>query len=470
MSGACAGNAYVTALADLNSYGYVEHEYFLEGTATAYDYARPPGNDGMWSVTAKTTAPYKTRLIVRRPTDPMKFNGTVVVEWFNESSGVDADPDWIFAHVELIRSGFGYVGVSAQAGGIAGGGFGFGSLLPGLMMVPLVQADSQRYGSLQHPGDDYSYDIFTQAARVLRSPGSVDPLGGLKAVRLIGDGESQSSGRIVTYVNAIQPITNAFDGFFIHSRFGGGAALSSSGGGGAAGLLMGGPSAAHIRSDLKVPVFQFETETDVLGMSFGQGFSSARQPDTPLLRTWEVAGTSHIDGYTFQFGQQESSQIGDADCGASAADAGGSLVSAFASCGTINHGPQHWVMDTAFRALHKWMKDGTAPVMGSPLEIADNGTDYRRDSYGNALGGVRTPAVDVPIAVYSGQNSGGILCSLFGKTTPFTAAQLTMLYPTHDDYVGKVMAAAMRDEQAGFLLTDDVPLIIQEAQSAAVPQ
>ena len=43
-----------------------------------------------------------------------KFNGTVVVEWLNVSGGVDAAPDWTFAHTELIREGYAWVGVSAQ--------------------------------------------------------------------------------------------------------------------------------------------------------------------------------------------------------------------------------------------------------------------------------------------------------------------------------------------------------------------
>jgi hypothetical protein len=178
-----------------------------------------------------------------------------------------------------------------------------------------------------------------------------------------------------------------------------------------------------------------------------------------------VAGTSHVDGYTTDLGQS----IADAGIGYCDASSTNASLSA-PSCGLINHGPQHWVEDTAMRALHTWMKDGTPPAKGTPLELADGGTDYARDSNGNALGGVRTPAVDVPIATYSGQNSGGsFLCVLFGQTKPFTTAQLTTLYPTHDDYVSKVTVAAMQDQQAGLLLAEDVSLIIQEAQSASVP-
>ncbi len=88
-------NPMPTRLAD--QYGYEEHEYFMRGTATAYQEAGEWTADGKWSIAPTTTAPYETRILVRRPTDPAKFNGTVIVEWLNVTSGMDADPDFGFA-------------------------------------------------------------------------------------------------------------------------------------------------------------------------------------------------------------------------------------------------------------------------------------------------------------------------------------------------------------------------------------
>jgi hypothetical protein len=462
ITGGSTGKPFTATPVDLASYGYVEREYFLAGTATAYDWAAPPGEDGVWSVKAAKTASYKTRMLVRRPTDPAKFNGTVVFEWLNDTGGFDIDPEFGYARAELLRSGFGYVGVSAQAQGVVGGGFSLSSLA-GVTVKPLVQEDPERYGSLHHPGDDYAYDIYTQAARALRHPGAVDPLAGLVPKYLVGDGESQSAVRMVTYVNAIQPIENAFDGFFIHSRFGGGALLSGFADAGVDAILAG-PLPARIRGDLTVPVFQFESETDVPGLTsglIGQGFVVSRQPDTSRLRTWEVAGTAHADQYLFDYEQG----VGGADAGA----AGASMV---ASCGDINAGPQHWVEDAAIHALQTWIESGQAPPGGQPFTMADAGpATIAQDMYGNALGGVRTAAVDVPIATYSGQpGGGGLTCSFFGQTTPFPSSQLASLYPSNADYVSKVMAATAAAQQAGFILAADAPLIEQEAQSAPVPR
>jgi len=464
ITGGSTGKAFTATPLDLASYGYVEQEYFFAGTATAYAWVTPPAEDGAWSVMPTTTASYKTRMLVRRPTDPTKFNGTIIVEWFNDTGGVDADPEFGFAHAELLRSGFGYVGVSAQAQGVVGGTLSLSSLI-GVAALPLVQEDPERYGSLHHPGDDYAYDIYTQAARALRHPGAVDPLGGLSAARLIGDGESQSAIRMVTYVNAIHPIENVFDGFFIHSRFGGGALLNGFADAGLDAILAG-PSPAHIRGDLTVPVFQFETETDVPGLEsglLGKGFVISRQPDTDRLRTWEVAGTAHADQYLIDYEE-----------GPDGGDAGESAASVIGSCGDINAGPQHWVEDTAMNAVQAWTADGQAPPSGAPFTLNDAGTAIAQDSYGNALGGVRTAAVDVPIATYSGQPGGSgaasLTCSFFGQTTPFTSAQLAALYPSLDDYVSKVTTATAAAQQAGFILAADAPLIEQEAQSEAVPQ
>ena len=78
--------------AELDRYGYREEEYFLSGTARSYVAPGPLSGDGRWTVATGPTAPYVTRMVVRRPTDPARFNGTVVVEWLNVSAGRESDP------------------------------------------------------------------------------------------------------------------------------------------------------------------------------------------------------------------------------------------------------------------------------------------------------------------------------------------------------------------------------------------
>src|SRR5262249_54004133 len=283
------GSAFVQASGADLTVGYQQEEYFLSGTATAYTNTAPLGTDGLWSVAPGDSSAYKTRIVVHRPTSAKKFNGTVVVEWLNVSGGVDAGPDWTLMHNELIRSGYVWVGVSAQIVGVEGG-----PALVSVVQLPLKTQNPARYGSLHHPGDSFSYDMFSQAGHLVRQVGG--PLGNLagKVKRVIAMGESQSAFRMVTYIDAIHPVVKVFDGFFVHSRAGFlGGDLSE-----APQPVIHVPGAALIRTDVDVPVLIFETESD---LTFLQYFN-ARQDDTANIRAWEVAGTSHADIYLASVG------------------------------------------------------------------------------------------------------------------------------------------------------------------------
>ena len=183
---------------DLATQGYTEHEFRLSGVASSYAPTGPLGVDGRWNVERAGTANYTTRLFVRQPADPAKFNGTVIVEWLNVSAGFDTEATFLQSHDEIFREGYAYVGVSAEKRG-----------------VDALRANVGRYGVLNHPGDAYSYDIFTQAAQAVRDGKGGRPLVGLQPRRIIAAGESQSAARMVTYINAVNPLVHAFDGFFV---------------------------------------------------------------------------------------------------------------------------------------------------------------------------------------------------------------------------------------------------------------
>jgi hypothetical protein len=434
---------------NLAKVGYQEDEYFIAGTASSYQMKGAPPANGRWKVTRRATARYKTRLLVYRPSDPKKFNGTVVVEWLNESAGSDTAPDWIGDHTELIRQGFAWVGVSAQALGINGGTGVLGGGGAGLR-----KENPPRYGTLRHPGDAFSYDIFSQAAQAIRHPRRISVLGGLKPKALIADGESQSAFFLTTYIDAIAPMAHVFNGYMVHSRWGGGTSLSG-------GLALG----VHepFRTDLGVPVFAFETETDL-----NEGYASNRQPDNRWFRDWEVAGTSHADDYLSLIGMSDNGRSNAAEA---IVDQDNPLT--IIGCTALpNSGPQHFVLDAAIFELNRWVRIGTPPPHAPRIQLT-SGPDptIRRDSLGNALGGIRTPELDVPISTLTGTAAPGQseTCSLFGSTTPFSTATLTSLYPTHADYVAKFDAATGRAVKAGFILAADARQIEAAAAASDVP-
>ncbi len=425
---------------DLAAHGYVEQEFFASGTATAYQPSKPLQADGGWAVKAQSSAPYRTRIVVRRPQDPKRFNGTVLIEWLNVSGGVEADADWAYLNPEIVRDGYAYVGVSAQAFGVHGGHALLGA--PGASASGgLVAAEPARYGTLIHPGDQYSYDMFSQIGQALRGSGQPSALGSLHPSRLVAIGESQSAFFLTSYIDAFQPIKHVYDGFFVHSRGGSGAALT--------GQPIGSsdvPMGLKIRGDLGVPVFMFETETDV-GPILDYG--PARQPDTDRIRTWEVAGTAHADAYLV-----------------------GSYAGVLGCNFTINEGPQHFVVQAGLHALNYWLVDGTPPARAARLELSVTGPPViARDSLGNAVGGVRTPAVDVPVAALSGIAPAGasILCSLFGSTTPFDGTTLTRLYNDRGGYLSAYEASLGKAIAGGFLLSADRDALLEQARGVAFP-
>lgn len=415
--------------AELRDAGYVEREMVASGTATSYTLTDSP-RDGHLTVAAADTAEYRTRVIVRAPADPARFDGTAIVEWLNVSGGIDAAPDYSSTSAEILRSGAMWVGVSAQRIGVEGG--------PVLVSVPGVSTDvgkglkaidPDRYGSLVHPGDGYAFDIYSQVARAVLAGG--EPVGGLTPSMLLAVGESQSAIALTSYYDAFQPITELFDGFLIHSRASVGLPFV---GPGQSADLAGGMRTAPIlvRDDLSTPVLEVQSEGDVAGVLDSL---AVRQPDTASFRLWEVAGTAHADRYLL-------GPIADtADCGA-----------------PINDGPLHLVVSAALRALDTWARTGEAPPSAALLELAPGTTAVlARDADGIAVGGVRTPSVDVPTQVLSGQPGPDpkILCLLLGSTLPMTAERLQALYPSNDAYDAAYRTAADQVIAAGFVLPED---------------
>jgi len=441
-----------TTFFDLAQLGYMKAEYFISGTANAYINSNEFASNGYWEVEAAESAEYKTRILVYQPIDANDFNGTVVMEWLNVSGGLDAAVDWVTAHNELIEQGYAWVGVSAQYAGVEGGG------ILSVVALALKTLNSTRYGSLNHPGDSFSYDIFSQAARGITSPAAIDPMEGRQVKQMIAAGESQSAYRLMTYINAFATKWQLFDGYFVHSRVGSSAPLSE-----APQTIVNSPSAVFARNDLDVPVMMLQTETDLFIL---ESYAS-RQADSDQFRLWEVAGASHADAYT--------TVVGFSDTGDDSSIANiittTDPVPGIISCDlNINSGPQHFVVRAAIAALDKWIKTGEAPTKAARLEVTGDPAAFVKDAHGNVVGGVRTPYVDVPTAVLSGEGQSGDneICFLFGTTALFDDTKLTELYADHASYVEAVRESTERAVESGFILENDGKLIIEAAEKSLV--
>jgi hypothetical protein len=402
--------------------GYIEEEYFIEGTANRYN--TPSGATGS---IIDSGHPYRTRLVVRRPASDKKFNGTVLVEWTNVTNGFDAENVWFFAWEHILRSGYAWIGVSAQRVGV--------DRLKTWNPVRYGALDVTKGGTITN--DALSYDIFMQAGQALRHPVGVNMLGGLKPKAFMAIGESQSASRLATFVNSVMPLDNIYDGVFLLSTFG-----------------------QAIRPDPVAPIYKVLFEWDV-----ETGEAGVRAPDTQRFRSWEVAGTAHVDHHLRL--TREPLEL--RDLGVS------SEATAAPTCAVPTIGsrvPNHYVVDAALDHLTRWVRDGVQPPTAPRLEIASfgpgNAAQIARNEFNLALGGIRLAAIEVPTAENVGESVSGGACPRWGYHKPFSVQTLNALYPNRGQYVSKVIQVTHDNVSSGYLLEKDAEAIIGAAKATSV--
>jgi hypothetical protein len=203
------------------------------------------------------------------------------------------------------------------------------------------------------------------------------------------------------------------------------------------------------------------------------GYLADQQDDFHGFRLWEMAGTAHVDDYVLNFSALDN---GSGAAGAHEFDAmlnppSGTAMPGITCARPINTGEQHYVIDAAQYWLNRWVTTGQAPPQAHRLRVntASSPPSFVLDANGNVEGGVRTPAVDVPVAALSGiGQSGASFCFLFGTTAPFSAAKLAALYPSHARFVARWICDTIADTRAGFILPADAAELIRAALTSNV--
>jgi hypothetical protein len=404
---------------DLTNRGYVEEEYFFDGTASRFDIPAviTLANTPMTTASVvESGVPYRTRMIVRRPASPIGFNGTVLMEWQNVSFGYDIDAAWLASFEHLIRRGYAWIGVSAQRIGVHG-------------TTGLRAWNPARYGTLDltaggtRTDDSLGYDLFSQAGQAVRHPVGIDPMGGLPVERIIATGVSQGAVRLVAYHNAVHPLAGVFDGFMP--------------------VLHG----AALRTDLGVKVFKVLSETDVWRDQIPY-----RQLDSGTLRRWEVAGSAHLD---YRLEQQllplQVRELG---------------LAPQPTCTSppFSRIPLTFVFNAALDHMVEWTRSGIAPPGAPDIETVGMPEVIARDSFGNALGGIRLSQHAVPTATNTGVNGPAVnACRTYGSYVPFDDQTLAALYTNHGSYVSQVARVTAENLGTGYIVVEDAEATIREA-------
>jgi hypothetical protein len=466
--------AFVLQGIDLEPYGYMFEEYFVSGHANVYDWGEAGESPTPRVRTAD--APYTTRLLLRRPADPEAFSGNVWVELTNPTHRYDVEHEWATQHEKLMRDGDVHVGLTVKPVSIAALQRFDGERYAALSMANPLRPDEQPSGRLPgEPGYDENrsklfenglvWDIVSQVGAVLRV-GQGGPLGCCAVERVFATGMSQTGMYLNTYAASFAQDATLPDGRPVYDGF---VAICAAGRLSPINQSVPATAPDDPRSALPpghVPLMRVDSQSDV----FTLGGYATRRPDADgddPFRLYEIAGSAH--GWSDMYNYQPPR--------ADILAAGGKPIS-FGTCTDAkwNGLPRQYIEPAMLRNMERWVADGTPPPrQAEPLRVVGAGTPEQRfetDRFGNALGGVRNPWVDVPIATYSDHATDtdrADVGAMFGHQVPFTTHQIESLYGSRAEYVAKVRASVEQLVRDRWLEPADGEHITRQAQYATIP-
>jgi hypothetical protein len=453
---------------DLALRGYEEREYLVSGRARVFDWGEGGG------VKVLGAGPYSTRILVRRPRDPRRFNGVVVVEPLNPSEDVDLPIMWAESYRQFIRDGYAWVGVTIKPNTIAAlKAFDAIRYAAVSMPSPFEKAlcPEPEINPLSRPtrtSDEtgLAWDLLSQVGMLLKSRSAENPIP-WPVRRLYMTGQSQTAGYARTYASVFSRTVAGPGGGQLYDGF----------------LYSGSPPwqvpLNQCRKDLApgdprlitpavgVPVIEIFTQGDM-----GSNIET-RRPDADApsdkFRRYEVAGAPHVDPW------EGRSFAADADMARAGARDNSKVEASCEPSGvTPTDFPNRYVFDAAWRNLDAWVRAGAPAPHGVSLQLRsqrpfhpDDG--FLTDDAGNAKGGVRTTAVDVATARWVGAKSGPFVCMFEGYKYPFSRSELRRRYPDREAYVARVTRNVAKLERERWLTSEDGEEIVREARHASVP-
>jgi pimeloyl-ACP methyl ester carboxylesterase len=435
--------------------GYVQEEYFLSGKGAIYGEQA----DGGLTVRQDGVA-YATRVLVIRPRDSRRFNGIVHLAFQHPNL---AGTQWGRIDSLVLRTGAVYV--------VAINGSDAPSRKVSTPQVPVATTDlpqwwdAKRYAAFNIPKDDgIRWDIIGQVASALRDPVAGSPLAGWKVRRVYGSGWSFLGSQWRSWIN-----------FGFHDRYrrkDGSPVID----GYLLGISSGAVDAGHVplnstdpvkdrRSELlreiDVPVIELMSEMEAITNTTPQ----APERDTVKggHRIYNLGGTSHGDsGVSGQVRPSTWQLLGRRH----------PLAEPVPVCSVEDtDSPMRDIAQAALVNIDRWVSTGQPAPRANALQIAPDGKDFVRDSFGNALGGVRVAQLDVPLARLAEPPAalcGGKIPRRNLKRVPLDPALVAQAYPGgRADYLAKFDARVNALVRTSWLLVPDAAREKREARRFA---
>jgi hypothetical protein len=404
-------------------------EYLARGVASTYH--GPPTEP---ATATDLEVAFSARLLARFPEEPHRFSGRVFVEPFNTSrNGVDADVVWEQLEPLLRSNGDGWVGITVRTSAAEG----------------LRQFDSERYGAVDLKTNDVEWDVLRQVGMALKADESDLVPPGCSVRVLYMAGYSQSGVDTATYAMAIHPLSLLADGLPVFDGY-----LPNAHSGSIAPLQSGDSVLPNLESAamtaVAVPVLDVETQTDVEGLTFDLGGgvtyqfvggAHVRRPDSDdpadRFRLYEIAGAPHVGV--------------DPECPSS---------SSF---------PTDAFLRAAAVRLIRWVEDDVAPPSRARIEldVAGEVSTPSHDEFGNALGGLRSPFVDLPLSTYKVHAESGGMFMLTGDEIPLAHDTVVEQYQTLESYLQRFRVALDATIAAGDLLSIDRDELLASQEAKA---
>ena len=434
-----------TEYSDLARHGYVEEEYYLQGIAPAITAA----GETLFQ------APYTTRILVRKPADPARFNGTVVIEpfsWFGERGA-----GWILTRDYLLRRGYAYVGYTlninqpaadpkfisetpaAEAEAIARYGkivnFEFMRRMDYARYAPLgTYYDPVRFtrGGAPDPFVPQSQGIAAQLALLLKTRAPRGPVGGLNVRRIYVNSWAVTAQVWMDYLDQGRhqqwrmpdgrPLIDAYmTGRMAYGEVGGDAVRV--------------PRKMPDRAPFVTIYSQSELMHDAI-----EQIPLPQDTDRPRLRYYEVTGMPHLR--LADLGT-EHTELLPADVGKGDDP----------RCRTLYDEPVELIASALLDGMDRWVREDR-PMPRAP-RVAREGKAAARDAgTGNMQGGVRPPWIRVPSAAYLTEQETG--CGLVYDTKlPYPQAELRRRYGNFGNYERQFNEARHLSVREGYLLPED---------------
>lgn len=448
----------------LASFGYREEEYLFTGTSNVYR----TGPNGKPEAEF-ANCPYTDRMIIRRPECDGDFSGSVMVEIINSTANFDIERIWAETSGYIMRHGHIYVGVTSKP-----------NVFPALQRF-----DAGRYGRLNWHNPAYGakvqpdpiekvaqlgpedqemgliWDILMELPAFLR--GADSPVKGVRFVYLTG--WSQSCSYINRLVNSFvypdkvcrEPL---YDGYL---AAGGVHSLTTPLNRYECNL----PSDSMDRRIDFCPVPLIEINTESENSNFG-GFAGyqARREDSNSpgfrYRYMEATGSCHDSTHTCRDYGRYDHDI---------EQALGIRLKGFDRVPCPNDYPKHFSFHVAMQNMVFWAEKGIPPISVPRISQSAAGIN-RKDAFGNTIGGMRTPLLELPVVRYCSfvENGDGSVNYLMGHNDNFSSTLIKELYLDAEHYRERAMALIQEEVSCGMVLQEDAAQLLDYCVNTAIRQ